>query len=79
MSENKQPPAVNWQGLMTAKEIVEAVRISRAHWHSLVKEGKAPPPAIRIPPRYTRWNAGEVKEWLASPTAWLAARSTSAQ
>lgn len=60
-----------WLGLMAAKEIVETAKVSRAHWHSLVKTGKAPPPAIRIGPRYTRWRASDIQTWLSDPQAWI--------
>lgn len=60
-----------WQGLMAVKEIVLTTKVSRAHWHSLVKAGKAPPPVIRIGTRYTRWRASDVQSWLANPQAWI--------
>ena len=62
----------DWCALVAAREIVEGVNISRAHWFSLVKAGKAPAPAIRIAPRYTRWKSSEVLSWLSDPEAWIA-------
>lgn len=69
-----RPPSkiADWCALVAAREIVEGLSISRAHWLSLVKEGKAPAPAIRIAPRYTRWKSTEVLAWLSDPEAWIA-------
>lgn len=62
-------------GLMAAKDIVRELNISRAHLHSLVREHKFPAPAVRIPPRWTRWKSEDVKNWLNAPEAWIAANS----
>lgn len=37
--------------------------MSISKWHALVKDGKAPKPAIRKP-RFTRWLMSDVREWL---------------
>jgi len=74
-----QTPAEVWQGLMAAKEIVRTTKVSRAHWHSLVKEGRAPAPALRIGTRYTRWLASDVQEWLSDPQGWINAHAPEAQ
>lgn len=70
--ENKRSTDEIWQGLMAAKEIEKVVKISHAHWYNLVKQGKAPAPVIRIPPRYTRWRASDVQAWVQSPSTWIA-------
>jgi predicted DNA-binding transcriptional regulator AlpA len=70
-------PAKLWQGLMAAKEITQAVNISRAHLHALTKEHKFPPPALRIGTRFTRWRGEDVFEWMRDPSAWIAANTKS--
>jgi predicted DNA-binding transcriptional regulator AlpA len=63
-------------GLMSAKQIVKVVGISRAHLHSLVRAKKFPPAALREGPRYTRWLSRDVKTWLADPQAYIVANAT---
>lgn len=70
-----QAPAEIWQGFLAAKDIVKLVNISRAHWHSLVKERRAPAPALRLGTRYTRWKASDIQSWLADPQGWIAAHA----
>jgi predicted DNA-binding transcriptional regulator AlpA len=40
-----------------------AASMSISQWHTLVKDGKAPKPAIRKP-RFTRWLMSDVRAWL---------------
>jgi predicted DNA-binding transcriptional regulator AlpA len=57
--------------LVTARDIVDCVRISRAHLYKKVSEGKFPAPAIKDGPRYTRWKWVDVMDYLADPQAWV--------
>ena len=40
-----------------------AAAMSISQWHAMVKDGKAPKPAIRKP-RFTRWLMADVRAWL---------------
>lgn len=73
--QTKQSPAETWQGLMAAKEVCRATGVSRAHWYSLVREQRAPAPALRLGTRFTRWKASDVQAWLADPQGWIAAHT----
>lgn len=57
--------------LVTARDIVDSVRISRAHLYKKVSEGKFPAPAINDGPRYTRWKWVDVLDYLVDPQAWV--------
>ena len=78
MNRQTQTPAETWQGLMTAKQIVTTAKISRAHLHAMVREKRFPAPALRIPPRYTRWKASDVQAWLADPQGFVDANEVHA-
>lgn len=67
----KQVPSETPHGLLAAREVCQLTGVSRAHWHSMVKEGRAPSPALRWGTRFTRWRASDVQKWLADPQAWL--------
>lgn len=71
MPKTMQTPVDIWQGLMAAKDIVRAVKVSRAHWHSLVTAGMAPPPVLRIGKRYTRWRGADIKGWYDDPSGYI--------
>ncbi len=71
MDRRIQTPAEIWQGLMAAKDVCQRTGVSRAHWHSLVKDGLAPAPALRIGTRYTRWLASDIQSWLSDPQGWI--------
>lgn len=67
-------PGAVWQGLMSAKTIVPLTDGSRSNFHAMVRENKFPKPAIQLP-RYTRWKASDVQEWLSNPSAYVAAHA----
>lgn len=73
-----RPPAQALQGLLSAKNVIPLVGSSRAHFYDLVREGKFPSPAFRDGPRFTRWRALDVQEWLADPQAWIDANTAAA-
>jgi predicted DNA-binding transcriptional regulator AlpA len=75
MDSTDQSPGQIWQGLMAAKQITETVNISRAHWHALVKNGKAPAPALVLGSRFTRWRASDIQSWANEPAKWIAEHS----
>ncbi|OQW88311.1 MAG: hypothetical protein BWK72_08440 [Rhodoferax ferrireducens] len=79
MNGKTQTSAEAWQGLMAAKEVCQLTGVSRAHWHSLVKEGRAPAPALRWGTRFTRWKSSDVQGWLADPQGWIAAHASDTQ
>ena len=62
-------------GLLAAKSVIPLTGSSRAHFYDLVREGKFPPPAFRDGPRFTRWRALDVQEWLNDPQAWIDANT----
>ena len=62
-------------GLLAAKSVIPLTGSSRAHFYDLVREGKFPPPAFRDGPRFTRWRALDVQEWLNDPQAWIDAHT----
>lgn len=68
--QKKQSTAGTTQGLLAAKEVCQLTGVSRAHWHSMVKEGRAPAPALRWGTRFTRWKTSDVQIWVSDPQAW---------
>lgn len=80
MPENRTPTApATWAGLMDAKKFIKLLDCSRAHFYSLLKEGKLPQPALRQGPRFTRWRATDVQAYLADPAAWVTTNTKGAQ
>jgi prophage regulatory protein len=79
MDKPLQTPAIIWSGLMASKEIVAAAKISRAHLYAMLARGQFPQPALRCGPRFTRWKASDVQEWLADPQGWITANFKSSE
>ena len=75
MDTATKSPGQTWQGLLAAKKIIELTGSSRAHFYDLVREGKFPPAAFRDGPRFTRWRASDVQEWLNDPQAYIDAHT----
>jgi predicted DNA-binding transcriptional regulator AlpA len=73
-----QTPTEIWVGLMASKEIVATAKISRAHLYSMLARGQFPQPALRCGPRFTRWIASDVQEWLSDPRGWITSHAESA-
>ena len=72
METNIETPLSGRFGLLAAKQITRTLNISRSHWHALVKQGKAPAPAIRDGVRFTRWRESDVMLWASDPAGWIA-------
>ena len=75
MDNKTKLPGQALQGLLAAKSVIPLTGSSRAHFYDLVREGKFPPPAFRDGPRFTRWRALDVQEWLNDPKAWIDAHT----
>ena len=65
--------------LVSAREIVEQVNISRAHLHTLVKSQKFPAPAIKAGSRYTRWRWSDITAYLEDPAGWVERNTAAAE
>lgn len=61
--------------LYTAGDILTLARVSKSHLYALVARGQFPEPAVRCGPRFTRWAARDVDEWLADPAGWMSSRA----
>jgi prophage regulatory protein len=59
--------------LITDKEVAHLLGASRSWVWVLTREGKLPAP-IKLSQRCTRWRLVEVREWMANPLAWQAAK-----
>lgn len=57
--------------LMSAKLIIPLLGVSRAHFYVMLGEGKFPAPCLKDGPRFIRWRASVVNNWLADPQAWI--------
>jgi predicted DNA-binding transcriptional regulator AlpA len=57
------PPGLVDVAYIDGGECSAAAAMSLSQWHALVKDGKAPSPAIRKP-RFTRWLMSDVRDWL---------------
>lgn len=69
-----QPPELPHRPLMyTAADACALLRISKSHFHALVRKREFPQPLFRSGARFTRWAAADVHAWAADPAAWIAA------
>ena len=59
--------------LITDKEVAHLLGASRSWPWKLSQAGKLPAP-IKLSPRCTRWRLSEIREWMADPQGWQAAR-----
>ena len=57
--------------LVSAREVVEQINVSRAHLHKLVKCQKFPAPVIKDGTRYTRWRWSDITAYLEDPASWV--------
>jgi predicted DNA-binding transcriptional regulator AlpA len=64
------------RAFISAVEIRGLTGDSHSGFYKKLRDGKFPAPALRDGPRYTRWKASDVAEYLRDPQAWLAARSS---
>ncbi|MFT3818300.1 MAG: hypothetical protein QM750_11810 [Rubrivivax sp.] len=62
------PPELADVAMIDAPRIVAAACLSLSTWHELVRAGKAPQPAMRLP-RCTRWRLADVRAWLIERAA----------
>ena len=60
--------------LLSVETVCAVVGGKRSWLLKKVQLGKFPQP-VRIGVRFTRWRASEVREWVADPTAWIAAHA----
>lgn len=66
------------RALYSQRDISDLAGFSRSHLYNLLKRRQFPQPIIRNGPRFTRWSAAEVGEWLADPAAWIATHASAA-
>ncbi|MFT3804955.1 MAG: hypothetical protein QM766_27520 [Burkholderiaceae bacterium] len=57
------PPSLSDVALIDGRACAAASGVGMTKWNDLVARGLAPQPVIRRP-RFTRWQAGQVRQWL---------------
>lgn len=63
--------------LYTQRDITSRFNFSKSHLYNMMARGHFPQAALRMGPRFTRWNS-EVDVWGADPVQWIAANANSA-
>jgi predicted DNA-binding transcriptional regulator AlpA len=66
------------KALYAQPDILTRGKFSKSHLYNLMARGQFPQPALRCGPRFTRWSAADVDEWLSNPQGWITAHAESA-
>lgn len=72
-TNTQQQPA-----LYSQRDILACGKFSKSHLYNLMARGQFPQPALRCGPRFTRWKASDVQEWLTDPQGWITAHTVGA-
>jgi len=67
---DKAPPR-----LYAIPDILLRGNFSKSHLYNLMARGQFPLPSLRCGPRFTRWSASEVDDWLADPQSYVNAHA----
>ncbi len=78
MVTNQQSNTAPRKGLYSAKDFCERADISRSHLSNLRTRRAVPAPVVSLP-RFVRWAAQDVENWIADPAAWLARDESTAE
>lgn len=57
--------------LYTQADVSTRCRLSRSHLYNLMDRGQFPRPAVRLGPKFTRWAAIDVDDWVRDPQGWI--------
>jgi predicted DNA-binding transcriptional regulator AlpA len=57
--------------LYALPDILLRGKFSKSHLYNLMARGQFPLPSLRCGPRFTRWSAAEVDDWLADPQGYV--------
>ena len=78
MIESKKPAHdLESDGLLTTEETRRLAKCSESWVLAQVAAGRFPQP-VRLGRRFTRWRAGDVREWLVDPAAWIESHKVAA-
>lgn len=68
---------ISAKALYAQPDILSRGKFSKSHLYNLMARGQFPQPSLRCGPRFTRWSANEVDDWLADPQGWIERHSES--